>query len=264
MDILQTIILGLVQGLTEFIPVSSSGHLIIAQHFLLGVSDHLYLEFINIGTVLALVVYFRKRLLQIGREVIEEKKYSLLRNIILTSIPAGLVGFILSDFIDNTAFFGSIWTVVCTLLVVGVVMIILEKLPKKSFVQNGDSLPWQRALLIGIAQITALVPGVSRSGSTIITGRLMGLAPAEAAEYSFLASLPIMLAVTCKLFIKSGDRAYFMEHLPGLVVGNIAAFVAGILAIGFLMRFLSKHGLSVFGWYRVALAGVLVVILLIQ
>ena len=264
MDILQTIILGLVQGLTEFIPVSSSGHLVIAQHFLLGASDHLYLEFINIGTVFALVVYFRKRLIEIAREVIEQKKYSLLRNIVLTSIPAGIVGFILSDYIDKTPFFGSIWTVVCTLLIIGVVMIILERLPKKSIVQNGDSLPWQRALLIGVAQIAALVPGVSRSGSTIITGRLMGLAPAEAAEYSFLASLPIMLAVTCKLFIKSGDRAYFMEHLPVLIVGNIAAFVAGILAIGFLMRFLSKHGLAAFGWYRVVLAGVLVIILLVQ
>ena len=264
MDILQTIILGLVQGLTEFIPVSSSGHLVIAQHFLLGASDHLYLEFINIGTVFALVVYFRRRLLEIGREVIEQKKYSLLRNIILTSIPAGIVGLALSDFIDRTPFFGSIWTVVCALLIVGAVMIILEKLPKKSIVQNGESLSWQRALLIGFAQITALVPGVSRSGSTIITGRLMGLAAAEAAEYSFLASLPIMLAVTCKLFIKSSDRAYFIEHLPVLVVGNIAAFIAGILAIGFLMRFLSRHGLAAFGWYRVALAGVLLLVLLIQ
>jgi undecaprenyl-diphosphatase len=264
MDILQTIILGVIQGLTEFIPVSSSGHLVIAQHFLLGTSDHLYLEFINIGTVLALMIYFRKRLLQLGREVTEQKKYSLLRNIILTSIPAGLVGFLLSDFIDTTPFFGSIWTVVCTLAVVGVVMIILERLPKKSVVQDGQSLSWQRALTIGIAQITALMPGVSRSGSTIITGRLMGMAPAEAAEYSFLASLPIMLAVTCKLFIKSGDRAYFLEHLPSLIIGNVAAFCAGILAIGFLMRFLSKHGLQAFGWYRVVLAGVLAVTLLVQ
>lgn len=264
MDTIQTIILGLVQGLTEFIPVSSSGHLVIFQHFLVGESDHLYLEFINIGTVLALVVYFRRRLMGIVREVTEQKKYSLLRNILLTSIPAGVIGLLLSDFIDSSPFFGSVWVVACTLAVVGAIMIILEKLPKRSTVSAGESLSWQRALIIGVAQATALIPGVSRSGSTIITGRLMGLAPAAAAEYSFLASLPIMLGVTLKLFLSGHDRAYFFQHLPALVIGNLVAFIAGMAAIGFLLRYLSRHDLQAFGWYRVVLAGVLVVVLLVQ
>lgn len=264
MDILQTVILGLVQGLTEFIPVSSSGHLVIFQHFLIGESDHLYLEFINIGTVVALIIYFRQRLVSIVREIFEQKRYSLLRNIILTSIPAGAVGFMLSDIIDQTAFFGSIWTVVASLSIVGAIMIILEGLPKQSAVDDGESLPWRRAFIIGLVQVAALIPGVSRSGSTIVTGRLMGLAPAAAAEYSFLASLPIMLGVTLKLFIKSSDRAYLMQHLPVVIVGNVMAFIAGILAIGFLMRYLSRHSLSVFGWYRVGLAAALIVVLLVQ
>lgn len=264
MDIFQTIILGLVQGLTEFIPVSSSGHLVIAQHFLLGKSDHMYLEFINIGTLAALIIFFRRKIIEIIREVIEQKNYTLLRNILLTSLPAGLVGLALSNFIDESPFFGSIWVVLVTLAVVGVAMIILEKLPHLSHVSDGKHLSWQRALVVGLVQMLALIPGVSRSGSTIITGRLMGLSPAAAAEYSFLASLPIMLAVTLKLFVKSGDRVYFAEHLPMLIIGNVAAFVAGMLAIGFLMRYLSKHGLQAFGWYRLALAGVLIAVLLIQ
>ena len=143
-------------------------------------------------------------------------------------------------------------------------MIVLEKLPRLSPVKDGEALsPW-RALAVGAAQMLALIPGVSRSGSTIIAGRLMGLNSAQAAEYSFLASLPIMLGVTLKVFIKESDRAYFVEHLPMLLLSNAVAFVSGLIAVGFLMRYLSKHNLAVFGWYRVGLATVLAVVLLIQ
>jgi undecaprenyl-diphosphatase len=105
---------------------------------------------------------------------------------------------------------------------------------------------------------------VSRSGSTIIAGRLTGLAPDKAADYSFLASLPIMIAVTINLFLKAEDRAYLIENLPALIVGNVVAFVAGIAAIGFLLNYLSRHDLRVFGWYRLALAGVIMLVLLVQ
>jgi undecaprenyl-diphosphatase len=264
MDALQTIVLGMVQGLTEFIPVSSSGHLVIFQYFLFGGSDHSYLEFINIGTLLALIVFFRHKIISIVRDIFEHKNYSLALNIIITSVPAGLVGYVAADFIGSQPFFGSIVTVIVALIVVGVVMIILEKLPHLSHKQEGAQLSWKRALAIGVVQIGALIPGVSRSGSTIITGRLMGLSPAAAAEYSFLASLPIMLAVTIKLFISSSDRDYFMQHMPGLVFGNLVAFIAGMIAIKFLLGYLANHSLAVFGWYRVGLASVLTLILLLQ
>lgn len=264
MNILETVTLGLTQGLTEFIPVSSSGHLVIAQKMLSGASDHLFLEFINIGTVLALIIYFRRRIVEICRDVFIKRNYLLARNIIITSIPAGIVGYLLSDFIDKSAFFGSIFVVMVTLGLVGFIMVILERLPKASAKPDGEKLSAWRALAIGLAQMLALIPGVSRSGATIIAGRLAGLSPANAAEYSFLASLPIMLAVTAKVFIKSSDRAYFFEHLPMLLISNTVAFVSGILAIGFLLRYLSRHSLAVFGWYRIGLAAVLGVILLVQ
>jgi undecaprenyl-diphosphatase len=264
MDVIITAVLGLIQGLTEFIPVSSSGHLVIAQNIFSGASDHKLLEFINIGTFLALVVYYRHRIVHIGREIIEQKKYSLARNILLTSIPAGIVGLLLSSFIDSSPFFGSLIVVVTTLLLVGILMIVLEHLPKASSVKSGSELSWQRALIIGLAQMCALVPGVSRSGSTIITGRLLGLSHKEAADYSFLASLPIMLAVTMKLFAKAEDRAYMIDHLPGLLIGNLVAFIAGLLAIGFLLRYLSRHDLKLFGWYRVGLAGIVLLVILLQ
>lgn len=262
MNYIETIILGLIQGLTEFIPISSSGHLVLAQNFLSGASDHLYLEFINIGTMLALFIYFRVRIINIIKDILINHKFKMAINILITSVPAGLVGFILSDFISSSAFFGSSIVVMVTLFTVGVIMVVLEKLPKASAVKDGEHLPPWRAFAIGTAQMAALIPGVSRSGSTIIAGRLSGLSAQQAAEYSFLASLPIMVGVTLKVLLE--DQHYLMANLPGLVVGNIVALISGLIAVGFLMRFLSNHGLAAFGWYRIALAGVIGVILLLQ
>lgn len=259
---LQAVILGLIQGLTEFIPISSSGHLVIAQTFMSGASNHLFLEFINIGTMLALLVFFRKRIGNILKDIFVNKNFKLARNIIITAVPAGVIGFVLADFIGSTAFFSSAIVVVFTLAIVGVVMIVLEKLPKLPPVKNGEQLPWWRALIIGAAQVLALIPGTSRSGSTIIAGRLMGLSAAEAAEYSFLASLPIMMGVTLKVLV--GDHDYLVANAGMLLVSNLAAFISGFIAVGFLMRYLAKHSLALFGWYRVALAVVLAIILLVQ
>ena len=264
MNILETIFLGLTQGLTEFIPISSSGHLVIVQEIFSGASDHLFLEFINIGTLLALVIFFWKQIVNICKDVFLNKNIILARNILLTAIPAGVVGFLMSDFIGSSSFFGNVSVVAATLAIVGAVMIILERLPKASLIDGGEKLSAKRAFIIGLVQMFALIPGISRSGSTIIAGRLAGLNPAKAAEYSFLASLPIMIGVTLKVFIKASDRAYFFDHINILLLSNAVAFVSGLLAIGFLMRYLSKHSLALFGWYRIGLATVLTVYLLVQ
>ena len=129
MTVLESIILGLIQGLTEFIPISSSGHLVIAQYFMSGASDHLFLEWINIGTMLALVVYFWKRIMRIIGDVFIRKKYRLFRNILITALPAGMVGYVSADMIEKNPFFGSVIVVAVMSLIVGVIMIILEKLP---------------------------------------------------------------------------------------------------------------------------------------
>lgn len=258
---IEAVILGLIQGLTEFIPISSSGHLVIAQTFMSGAGDHLFLEFINIGTMLALLIFFRKKIWGIILDVFKNRNYTLARNIIITALPAGIAGFLLSDFIETAGFFTSAVVVVFTLAIVGAVMVVLEKLPKLSSVKDGEKLPWWRALVIGGAQVLALIPGTSRSGSTIIAGRLMGLSPAEAAEYSFLASLPIMIGVTLKVLLT--DHDYLLANAGTLFVSNLAALVSGLVAVGFLMRYLSKHSLAAFGWYRIGLAVVLAVILLV-
>ncbi len=262
MHLFEVIVLGLIQGLTEFIPISSSGHLVIAQTVFGHGADHLFLEVINIGTFMALLVYFAPKIIEITKDVFVNKKIRLARNILVTAVPAGIVGYLAADFISNGAFFSSIWVVTATLFIVGVVMVVLEKLPKLSHTENGEKLTVFRALTIGLAQMLALIPGVSRSGSTIITGRLMGLSPKEAAEYSFLASLPIMAGVTLKVFID--NPAYLEAHLSTVIIGNLVAFISGLFAVGILMRYLAHHSLAIFGWYRIGLATIILAVLLLQ
>jgi undecaprenyl-diphosphatase len=263
--LLQTIILGLVQGLTEFIPVSSSGHLVLTQVLMAGASDHYLIEFLDLGTTLALIIYFRKKIYEILRNIFIDRNVRLARNLLLTAIPAGIVGYLLSDFINSSWIFGSVVVVAIGLIVIGIVMIILEKLPKASHVKDGEELSARRALVVGIVQVFALIPGVSRSGSTIIAGRLAGLSPKDAAEYSFLASLPIMLGVTLKLFAGHTERAYLMSHVSTVLISNIFAFIAGMIAVTFMLSYLKRHSLAVFGWYRVALGVfVLTTVILLQ
>lgn len=264
MGIIESALLGLIQGLTEFIPVSSSGHLVIAQVFMSGASDHYFIEWIDVGTFLALVVYFRHKLVRIAHDVFVERNYILARNILITAIPAGLTGLAFSGFIRSSPFFGSVTTVAVTLAVVGVLMIVIEKLPHKSPVTSGEHLGWRRALVVGLVQVFALIPGVSRSGSTILAGRFMGLGAAAAAEYSFLVSLPIMGGLILKLIISEDGREYFVAHASEMIVGNVVAFIAGLAAVSFLIRYLSHHGLAVFGWYRLGLAAVLTALILLQ
>ncbi len=263
MTILEAIILGIIQGLTEFIPISSSGHLVIAQYFMSGASSHLFLEWINLGTVLALLIYFRQRIFDIIKNSWQNKDYRMARNIVIAMLPAGLIGFTFADIIESRAFFSSPWTVVVMLIVVGILLIVLEKLPKLPLSAKTE-LPPKRALVIGLVQVLALIPGTSRSGSTIIAGRLMGLTAARAAEFSFLVSIPIMLGVIAKLLVKEGDRDYLMANFAPLMWGNLAALVSGLLAVGFLMKYLESHSLALFGWYRIGLAVVLLCVLLLQ
>lgn len=262
MSLFEAIVLGLIQGLTEFIPISSSGHLVLAQHFFGHESDHLFLEFINIGTVLALIVYFWPRLIKISKDIFVDHNWRMARNVIITAVPAGLLGLIFADVIETHPFFSNGWVVVVMLALLGVVMVLLPKLPKLSLVKRAEDLNIPRALAIGLTQALALIPGTSRSGSTIIAGRLLGLRAAEAAEYSFLVSIPIMLGVTAKVLVS--DQSYLIQNLSMLTVSNSMAFISGFIAVRFLMRYLEKHELAVFGWYRIVLAGVIATIFLIQ
>lgn len=263
MNIIESVLLGIIQGLTEFIPVSSSGHEVLAEHFFGMGHDHLFLEFINGGTVLALVIYFWPKIIDLFEEVVFRRNFRLARNILIAAIPAGVTGFTFASVIEESPFFANPWVVASMMLLVGVFMIFLEKVPRLSETKNGEQLSRLRSLGIGLAQVVALIPGTSRSGSTIIAGRLMGLNASAAAEFSFLLSIPVMFGVLLKLALKSSDREYFMQNITPIAVSNVFAFISGILAVSFLMKYLARHDLKVFGWYRVVLSvGVMVVLLL--
>jgi undecaprenyl-diphosphatase len=264
MSIFEAIIMGIVQGLTEFIPVSSSGHLVLTESFLSGSADHLFIQALDFGTLLALLIYFSPKIVDLMRKVFVDHDYRLARNIIITCIPAGLLGFVLGNFIEESKVLVNPLTVAIMLAIVGILMIVVDKLPKKSARETGTDLSPRRALVVGLAQAFALIPGVSRSGSTIVAARIMGLNPKAAAEYSFMVSIPIMLGLIGKLLLKTSDRTYIINHLDTVLVANVAAFITGMLAIHFLLKYLSRHGLALFGWYRVVLATVVVAILLVQ
>lgn len=267
MNIFEAILLGFIQGITEFIPVSSSGHLELAQHILnIQSSDsfHLFLEFINLGTLLALLIFFRKRIWRIIKDVFQNRNYKLAINIIVTTIPAGLAGLLLSDFIENNGFFSSLITISAAMSIVGLIMIFIDRLPHMSALKNENHLTPARALIIGLSQIFALVPGTSRSGTTIIAGRIVGLDSESSAEYSFLASIPIMCGVCLKMFLSSTGRNYFASNLGVLALSNLIAFVVGLFALHYLLRYLKKpKSLQTFGRYRVILSCLVLGVVLI-
>lgn len=261
MNIIESIILGLTQGLTEFIPVSSSGHLEIVQR-LIGTGNrtedfHFFLELINFGTLFALLIFYRKEIWTITKQVFIKHDLHFALNLLITSIPAGLIGLMLSKFIEKTSFFSSLTTIAIAMGAIGILMIFVNNLPHRSSTDE-KKLSHGRALVIGLAQVFALIPGVSRSGSTIIAGRAMGMKSESAAKYSFLASLPIMLAVCGKSLISSSSRAYISTNWQMLLLSNAVAFISGLIALKVVMKFFKKESsIPTFGYYRVILACVL-------
>lgn len=263
----QSVTLGLTQGITEFIPVSSSGHLEVAQQVLGGRTPdfHLFLEFINLGTLLALLIFYRKRIWQILVDIFKNHNIKLALNVIITTIPAVIAGLLLSDLIESNWFFSNMVVIACAMMLIGIAMVAIDRLPKMSKVKDENHLSKPRALIIGLAQCVALIPGTSRSGSTIVAGRLTGLDSKSAADYSFLCSIPIMFGVMAKSLISSSSRAYIAANLPMLALSNLVAFVSGLIAIHFVMKYLrKKNSLRPFGIYRIVLALIIIVFELIK
>lgn len=240
MTILQAIILGIVQGITEFLPISSSGHLIIAET-LLGLHVDELKDFditLHVGTLLAILVYFRRDLFN----------FKLWPFLILGSVPAALVGFLLEDQID--ALFRSAQSVGVVLLLVGLLFFIPQR-------NNNRPLTWWRALLIGSAQACAIVPGVSHSGSTLFTGMQLGMKREEAARFSFLLGA---IAIAGAGLLKALDAEQLQLDPMVLGAGFISAFVSSLLAVTWLMKFLQKNSLSSFGVYRVIVGLILILL----
>jgi len=266
MTILFSIILGIIQGLTEFLPISSSGHLVIFHDiFNWQTADNLsYDVFLHWGTLLALILFFYKDIIRYLSAFLQSlKKWDLKNNldqkvawlIILSMIPASLIGFYWEDLINSL--FRNLFSVAIFLIIVGLLFLIVEKVSKKQL--NFQSLSWQKSLILGLAQSVALLPGVSRSGATISTGLALNLNREAAARFSFLMSIPIVFAAGVKKAWDLKNLALSSQEILIYFLGFLAAMVIGYLTIKFLLEYLKNHTLNIFAYYRIIL-GILVLI----
>jgi undecaprenyl-diphosphatase len=257
--LLEAIILGLVQGLTEFIPVSSSGHLLLVGELLTFSQNGFAFEVaLNIGTLTALLWYFRTDLLSILRSIFVKRDFKLVILLTVATIPAVLAGAFLLSFISTSM--RSPFITVAALILVGILMIGSDKLQGK---RNIQSIKVVDAFLIGLAQAVALIPGVSRSGATMLAAKSLQLSNEAAARFSFLMAIPIIGGALLRLTIEPEFSGLFRHGLV-LAVGIATSFLSGVWAIGFLLKFLQNHGLKWFGVYRIIFGGVVLLLLLIK
>lgn len=254
-DYLYSIILGVVQGIAEFLPISSSAHLIVVSSFLTG--EHLSLTLnvaLHLGTLISVLVYFFKDFYSIGMGCLKKDPLQLKMLLILVvgSIPAGIIGVIWEDDIEEL--FHNPLSVTVPLVIVGILMYVIDKKRKQNLSLHDMSV-WQ-GFLIGCSQAIALIPGVSRSGITISQARFLGFDKISSARFSFLLGTPAMIGAC---ILKSKD---ILAHIsdPIFYVGVITSMLAGFLAIGFLLRFIAKYSFLSFMWYRIILAGVILVV----
>jgi undecaprenyl-diphosphatase len=261
MSIFDSIILGLIQGITEFAPVSSSGHLVIFNHLLGAGNVFTFDVLLNFGTLFALLIFYKKRIWSIIVRFFKPKGWVLVAKVIAATIPAVSFAVIMHDNIEMLN--GWIWVVVAMQVAVGIPMIVAGNANKNADDREMEkSVGWRTALTVGLAQTLALIPGVSRSGITILTGLRMNLSAARAAEFSFLMAIPVLGGGAVKTLFSSDGIELINQNMDLFVIGNITAFIAGMFVIKFLIKWIARRGLKDFGWYRIFLAAVLTILLL--
>jgi undecaprenyl-diphosphatase len=247
-SLLHALILGIVEGVTEFLPISSTGHLILAGD-LLGANDERWSVFnivIQTGAMLAIVWEYRARFFRID--------VALYRNLIVAFIPAAVFGLLFSKIIKGYLFHAV--PVALAFIAGGVIILLVERNPRaRSRVENVEQMTWLDALKVGFAQCFALIPGTSRSGATIIGGMLFGLSRKAATEFSFFLAVPTLVAAGAYDLLK--HRALFSANdLPMFGVGSVTAFVSAFVVVRWLIRYVATHDFKPFAWYRIAFGAV--------
>lgn len=272
MTVLESIIIAIVEGLTEFLPVSSTGHMLLAQG-LMGIKSTPFTKaftvIIQFGAILSVVLYYWRRFLPFSIKGISEvvpredglSGIALYIRMLLAFIPAAVLGFLFEKHIDKLL--GNLWVVVATLFVGGIVMIILDK---KLSNDKPAILSPKKAVAIGFFQCLAMIPGVSRSMATIFGGMSQGLTRAQAAEFSFFLAIPTMFGATAykmlDLYLDFGSTI-FSDNWQVLLIGSLVAFAVALAAIKYFIGFVSKYGFVAFGYYRIVLAIVFAALMLL-
>lgn len=257
MDIVQSIIIGIVEGITEFIPISSTGHMIIAEK-LLGIKEDDFIKMftvaIQLGAILAVVVLYWKKFFDF-------KNFHFYLKLMFGVIPAIILGLLFSNKIDELL--ESTTTVAYALLAGGIVLVFIDEFFKHPTIQSEKKVSYSKSVVIGVWQCLAMIPGVSRSAASIIGGMQQKLTRSAAAEFSFFLAVPTMMAATgYKLFkFYHTNKGFSGEEIKLLLIGNLVAFVVAMFAIKFFIDFLKKHGFRVWGIYRIVIGLVLLVLI---
>ncbi|MDR1563538.1 MAG: undecaprenyl-diphosphate phosphatase [Oscillospiraceae bacterium] len=273
-EILKAIFLGIVEGITEWLPISSTGHQILVEQFLNlksidpnGTFIEMFRVVNQLGAILAVVVLYFKKLNPFSSLKNEEQKkdtWQLWLKVLVACIPAGVIGALFDDWLDAHLY--SPLTVAIMLIVYGVLFIVVERFNKKRSpkVKSLASLTYTTALLIGFAQMLSLIPGTSRSGATILGAILIGTSRYVAAEFTFFLAIPAMAGASLFKVLKfiTHGSSINLQQFVFLLVGTIVAFVVSIFVIKFLMSYIKKHDFTAFGWYRIAV-GAMVLILFV-
>ena len=272
-EILKSILYGIVEGITEWLPISSTGHMILLEEILpMNVSKSfwsMFLVVIQLGAILAVVLLYWHKIFPFkknreGKYVSVKSIWILWSKILVATIPAAIIGLALDDWIDAHLYNGFVVAVM--LILVGVAFIYIENRNKdmKPTVTNLQSISYKDALIIGLFQVVAAVlPGTSRSGATIIGGLLIGISRGVAAEFTFFLAIPVMFGASLLKLVKFG-LAFSMIEFFILIIGMLVAFVVSIFVIRFLMSYIKKHDFKVFGWYRIALGIIVLVFFVIR
>ena len=264
LEILKVVFLGIVEGITEWLPISSTGHMILFDEFIkLSASDEfkeMFFVVIQLGAILAVPTLFLDKLNPISKSKTKEEKKKVIelwKKVIVGAVPAAIFGVLLDDFLDEHLYTPMV--IAIALVVYGIAFIIIERFKKKDGdnfrVNNIDDLTYTDALKIGAFQILSLIPGTSRSGSTILGGMLVGVNRVASSEFSFFMAIPIMIGASgLKIlkFILSGVSIATSEAIM-LLVGIIVSYIVSVVIIKFLMDFVKRHSFSVFGVYRIIL-----------
>lgn len=266
-EIIKALILGIVEGITEWLPISSTGHMILVDEFLkLNVSDsflEMFLVVIQLGAILAVVALYFKKLVPFKIEshkvVWDKNTFVMWLKIIFACIPAAVVGLLFDEKIDE--YFYNFQTVAIALIVYGILFILIEKRNKNSIpsICQMSEISYKTAFIIGIFQLlAALIPGTSRSGATILGGIMIGMSRTLAAEFTFFLAVPVMFGASLLKILKFGF-VFTTSEIIILAVGLISAFIMSVIAIKFLIGYIKKHSFSSFGVYRIILGAVVLI-----
>lgn len=272
-EILKSILYGIVEGITEWLPISSTGHMILLEEIMpMNVSESfwsMFLVVIQLGAILAVVVLYWNKIFPFRKN--KEGKYTSVKSIwilwskiLVATIPAAIIGLALDDWIDAHLYNGFVVAVM--LILVGVAFIYIENRNKdmRPSVNSLSALSYKDALIIGLFQVVAAVlPGTSRSGATIVGGLMIGVSRAVAAEFTFFLAIPVMFGASLLKLVKFGFAFSVLEFFI-LVIGMVVAFVVSIFVIRFLMSYIKKHDFKVFGWYRIVLGAFVLIFFAIR